>query len=146
MLISRDAVYRTLIGMTLKSVGITARILDIPSSAPDLKKQAMRRELVDLGIIGGASLAMEAIIAKANVPSKIQHFVKFVPLFVAYVFAEWVSRQVTSYNKVLDNSVSGSPASLPLPKTPLLLERRLGSNDSFSTFQKARQNPYNATI
>ena len=110
MLIPKEALYRTLIGTVLKSVGITARILDVPKNQPELKKRVTQRELIDLGVIVGASLILEGVFHKLKARgSKINAITQFLPQLMAYVFAEWFSRKVTNYQRFFHSTLKDAP-------------------------------------
>jgi hypothetical protein len=105
MFLPKEAIYRTLVGASLKSVGCTARILDVPSDVSELKKKAIQREAVLLSTMIVSSLLLE-VLFKHMKPKKTGFPVlQFIPQILAYAFAEWLSRRTTGYTEVLHSTL-----------------------------------------
>lgn len=93
MLITSAAMHRSLLGAGLKSIGMVARVNDIPQESRQLRRDIATRELWVVGLIFGASLALEALFTRMRPGVRNNLFVQFVPQAIAYGVAEWLSRK-----------------------------------------------------
>lgn len=114
MYIDKSARTRTYVGTLLKLIGAIFRVGDVPPQYRELQKKVLIRELIVIGIILPTSLALEAMSSKF-VPARLREniLLQFVPQALAYCFAEYISRRITSFNETMQQTLTASQTPLP---------------------------------